>query len=296
MLVVATGALSEHAIPGAVQFAGREEDIESFGALLERAEAGRSTALALAVPGGVAWTLPLYELAFLTRTYLDGRQREDVAIALVTPEEAPLAVFGHRVSKAVSSLADDWRIAIHTGRYAVSHRAGRLRTRPGPTLTADEVVALPRLRGPALTGLPSDDEGFLPIDQHGCVRGVENVYAAGDATAFPVKQGGIAAQQADVAAEAVAALTGAAVDPQPFRPILRGLLLTGSTPTYLTNELRGGQGDSSVVAAEPQWWPPTKIAGRYLARYLATKAAAEPPDRPVRRLEIDDLEPYLGSA
>ena len=125
------------------------------------------------------------------------------------------------------------------------------------------------------------------------MRGVEDVYAVGDATAFPVKQGGIATQQADVAAEAVAALAGAAVEPQPFRPILRALLLTGRTPTYLTNELRGGQGDASVVASEPPWWPPTKIAGRYLGPYLATKAAAEPPELPVRRLETDDLEPYL---
>ena len=124
----------------------------------------------------------------------------------MTPEDAPLAALGHRASETVSSLADEWRIAIRTRRYPISHDAGQLETQPGPTLAADEAVALPRLRGPALDGLPSDAEGFLPTDEHARVRGVDDVNAVGDATTFPVKQGGIAAQQADVAAEAVAAL------------------------------------------------------------------------------------------
>ena len=293
VLVIATGAVGERAVPGALQFAGREADIAAFARLLDRAEEGGLSALALAVPGGVAWPLPVYELAFLTRTYLDRRGREEVAITLVTPEDAPLTQFGHRVSKAVASLADEWRIGVHTRRYPVAYGAGRLETQPGPTLAADEAVALPRLGGPSLGGLPSDAGGFLPTDEHARVRGVDDVYAIGDVTTFPVKQGGIAAQQADVAAEAVAAVAGAAGEPQPFRPVLRALLLTGSTPTYLTNELAGGHGDASMATAEPPWWPPTKIAGRYLGPYLATKAAAEPSKLPIRRLEIDDLEPYL---
>ena len=40
---------------------------------------------------------------------------------------------------------------------------------------------------------------------------MEGVYAAGDITTFPVKQGGIATQQADAAAEAIAAELGADV-------------------------------------------------------------------------------------
>ena len=125
------------------------------------------------------------------------------------------------------------------------------------------------------------------------MRGVEGVYAAGDISAFPVKQGGIAAQHADAVADMVASLAGAAVDPHPFRPTLRGLLLTGSTPTYLTKPLRDGEGDASVVTGEPQWWPPSKIAGRHLAPYLARRAAAKPRERPIHRLEVDDLELYL---
>ena len=43
--------------------------------------------------------------------------------------------------------------------------------------------------------------------------GVPDVFAAGDATAEPVKQGGLATQQADAAAEAIAAEAGAADRP-----------------------------------------------------------------------------------
>ena len=59
------------------------------------------------------------------------------------------------------------------------------------------------------------------------MRDLEDVFAAGDIANFPIKQGGLAAQQADAAAEAIAAEAGAQVDPQPFKPVLRGILLTG---------------------------------------------------------------------
>ena len=62
------------------------------------------------------------------------------------------------------------------------------------------------------------------MDEHGRVSGIEDVYAAGDATTFPIKQGGLAAQQAVAAAEAIVARHGTDLDPQPFRPVLRGML------------------------------------------------------------------------
>jgi hypothetical protein len=106
------------------------------------------------------------------------------------------------------------------------------------------------------------------VDEHSRVSGLADVYAAGDGTTFPVKQGGIATQQADAAAEAIAARVGAAVTPSPIRPTLRGRLLTGIAPIYLRAQI-AGTGDSFEVAANPLWWPPSKIAGRYLAPYLA---------------------------
>jgi sulfide:quinone oxidoreductase len=91
-------------------------------------------------------------------------------------------------------------------------------------------------------------------------------------TTFPVKQGGLAAQQAEAAATTIAALAGARVEPTPFRPVLRGWLLTGGEPLYLRTELRGGLGVTSTVSKQPLWWPPGKIFGRRLGPYLAERA------------------------
>jgi sulfide:quinone oxidoreductase len=134
--------------------------------------------------------------------------------------------------------------------------------------------------------VPSDVHGFIPVDAHGRVAGLNEVYAAGDITAFPLKQGGLAAQHADAVAEAIAADAGAAVTPRPFSPVLRGLLLTGGAPLYMRAEpqrlsrhatvaidepsrRRSDRGASSV-SSQALWWPPAKIAGRYLGPYLAT--------------------------
>ena len=86
---------------------------------------------------------------------------------------------------------------------------------------------------------------------------MDGVFAAGDATTFPIKQGGLAAQQADAVAEMVACAAGADIRPQPFRPILRGTLLTGAAARVFArghqrrcgrrlDDLDGGD----VVAAE----------------------------------------------
>jgi sulfide:quinone oxidoreductase len=129
-------------------------------------------------------------------------------------------------------------------------------------------VTLARLEGPAVVGLPPNPEGFLATDVHGRVEGVPDVYAAGDVTAFGVKQGGIACQQADAAAEHIAARAGAAVDPRPFSPVLRGMLLTEHWARFLRREAPDIVDHDSAVAGRALWWPPSKIAGRELASYL----------------------------
>jgi sulfide:quinone oxidoreductase len=103
---------------------------------------------------------------------------------------------------------------------------GELRCSPGKVkINADVVVTLPRMRGPALAGLPADEHGFIVVDDYGLVRGADNVYAAGDATTLQtVKHGEVAAQQARVAAESIAASVGVPLTPRPFRPTLHGIL------------------------------------------------------------------------
>jgi sulfide:quinone oxidoreductase len=176
-----------------------------------------------------------------------------------------LALFGERASEEVAELLRVAGIELHTGVVAERVEGRGLTTATG-TIETDRVVALPHLLGPRLRGFPSDAEGFIPTDRHGLVEGLENVYAAGDATTFPIKQGGLATQQADAAAEAIAARLDASVRPREFEPVLRGLLMTGAIARYLDAE--GG--------ARPALWAPnSKVFGRYLLPYLGGVTTAE---------------------
>ena len=280
VLLVACGAGPTAAVPGALTFRG-PADTEKIRGLLAEIVAGQVGRVAFVVPWGAVWSLPIYELALMTSAYLAERELDHVELVLVTPEEEPLQLFGRAGSEAVRELLEDRRIAVQTGSCPVELVDGELRLVPQGTIAAERVVALPRLRGPRIDGLPQTVEGFLPVDAHGQVRGLADIFAAGDVTNFPVKQGGIATQQADAAAEMIAANAGADIAPQPFRPVLRGLLLTGRQPRYLRHELTGGAGDVSSASPEPLWWPPAKIVGRYLAPFLGAFAGVEsPPEAP----------------
>jgi sulfide:quinone oxidoreductase len=145
--------------------------------------------------------------------------------------------------------------------------------------------------------VPHDRAGFVPTDEHGRVTGIDSVYAAGDLTQFPIKQGGIAAQQADAAAETMAAVAGAPIEPARFRPVLRGLLLTGIFPRYLRSEV--GK-DVSTVDVEPLWWPPAKIVGRHLAPFLAKRlglSETPPPGALEGAVTVEvELDPHHAGA
>jgi sulfide:quinone oxidoreductase len=269
-LLVAVGAQPRGAVPNALTFTGPESG-RALSELLEQAVEGHVRRIVFAVPAGVTWPLPAYELALLTKSFLVDRYTRGVDIAIVTPEERPLALFGRRASDDVAELLELREIAFHGCMTPVRFDDGSLRVAPGERIVADRVVALPRLEGPRLTGLPFDRDGFIPVDEYCRVGSEVDVYAAGDATRFPLKQGGIAAQQADVAAAVIASRVGAAAAPRPFRPVLRGLLLTGMTPRFLRSEPGTAE---SLADTQALWAPPAKIVGRYLSPFLADKLGA----------------------
>jgi sulfide:quinone oxidoreductase len=285
LLVVAVGAVMKDALPGALSFRGRE-DVPALRGMLDELSDGTAGSIALTLPSGTMWSLPIYELALLASSHLRDRGAADVEIHLVTPETAPLELFGPQTSRAISPLLAARGIELHTMSLAVRVEGRSIVLAGGGRVYADRVVTLPRLEGPHLRGLPQDAQGFIPVDSHGRVRDAPDVFAAGDATAFPLKQGGLAAQQADAVAELIAAEAGVALQPRPFSPVLRGLLLTGGAPLYLRAEpqrlppassvaidarpLRHTDRSASAAAGQALWWPPAKIAGRYLAPFLAT--------------------------
>jgi sulfide:quinone oxidoreductase len=255
-LLVAIGARPFAAVPGALTFRG-PADTDELTALLAEIVTGDVRRVAFAAPARVTWLLPLYELALLTASHARTHGVGDLEVTVVTPETEPLALYGRRASVEVGRALELHGIELRTRVSPLEHRDGVLRLAPLGALDVERVVALPRLHGPALEGVPTTAGGFIPIDDQARVRGLEHVYAAGDAVDFPVKHGGIASLLADAAAASIAAELGAPVEARPFHPVLEGVLLGADGLQTLPPRPQAGRE------------PPEKIAARYLAPFLA---------------------------
>ncbi|HEY7829618.1 MAG TPA: FAD-dependent oxidoreductase [Solirubrobacteraceae bacterium] len=267
VLVLALGASIDKRYKHALTIDDRDLD-ETMRGLIQDIEGGYLHKLAFVAGGRMAWPLPLYELALMTagRAYDMGI---DLQTTIVTPESSPLAIFGQSASSAVGAMLARANIATVNSAYAEVPSAREVVINPGDRrLEVDRVVALPELFGPEVHGIPLGEHGFIRVDPYCRVPDVEHIYAAGDATDFPIKHGGVGSQQADVVARSIAALAGASVTPDRFNPTIHGMLLTDGKPAYLTAHLTGGHGFSSEISDTPTWSPPSKIAAKYLAPYL----------------------------
>jgi sulfide:quinone oxidoreductase len=267
-LVVAIGARPEPAFERVITFRGLQ-DAEAMHGLIQDVEGGYANSIAFVVPPGVTWPLPLYELALMAaeRAYSVNR---DIELTLITPEDEPLGVFGREAAESVARSLADARITVVPGATVREVVNGEVVADSGEVLArAQRVVALPRLEGPGVQGLAADAHGFVPVDEEGRVSGTDSVFAAGDGTTSRIKQGGIAAQQADAVARAIARRAGVDVEARPFRPVLRAQLLTGSRSKYLRRAVGGDEADDASQASdETLWWPPTKVAAPFLSPYL----------------------------
>jgi len=272
LLLVAIGAGTAPQLPGAITFRG-STDSPAVRRLLDDAAARLRPRIAFAVGSGTSWPLPLYELALLTATELRTRGAR-CEISLVTPEAAPLELFGLRASELVTELLADRDVTVVANAEPLSALDGALELADGRVIDVDRVVALPRVTGRFVEGVPGDAAGFIPVDGHGRVDGLDAVFAAGDITTFPFKQGGLATQQADAAAEAMLADLGLAIEPRAFTPVLQGVLYTGGDPAYLRAPVGDPAGSGSDPRSYSLWWPPSKIAGRFLSSYLTVRAGA----------------------
>jgi sulfide:quinone oxidoreductase len=238
-LVLALGARTLPVFDDAVHV-GDEEGARGLAAIQREIQEGTVGRVAFVVPARAGWTLPLYEAALLT-----ANGPGPVSVSLHTPEASPLEHFGRHASAAVAEalLAAGVRF-VGDGKPFDPH-------------SVDRVVSAPLVRGPQMPGVPATGlYGLIPVDRHARVTDLPDAFAIGDATDYPVKQAAIACQQADAAAECVAARCGLDIVPVPFEPELRATLLTGAGDPILLN---GGQG-------------PGKLPGRHLGPYLAGRA------------------------
>jgi sulfide:quinone oxidoreductase len=276
-LVLAVGAFPYPAYEHGLCFK-RAHDSQAFGAVVDDLRSGRAERIAIVVPPGCTWTLPAYELALMIAALATPSQ-----LTLVTPEIEPLSVFGAPAAEWVRSALAAAGVDLLAGVRATVPNPTTVGLSPGASLACDRVVHLPRLSGPNCPGVPCDSDGFVLVDEAFRARDDDDVFAVGDATAGPYKQGGLAAQQADVVAEQIAWELGAEHPPRPYRPVMRGLVRTADGPRYLRAD-PPGEPTSAEVSDECLWWPASKVAARWLTPWLAARDVERPPPPTVRKL------------
>jgi sulfide:quinone oxidoreductase len=266
-LVVSVGSRGVPAVADAITF--RPSAAEGLQRVVSDLEAGVIEHVAFVVPPGSGWALPVYELALMTATRARAAGVQGPGtVTIVTPEPAPLGVLRGPASDAVARRLEARGVRVLAGRTVAAYREGTLELAPdGPVVAADRVVALPVLTGPGVEGLPLR-RGFIAVDAGFAVLGAPGAWAIGDAADYPVKQGGLAAQQADTVAASVARAAGATVPPHPFAGRIRATLWTGEAPLYLSVDLRDGEPVASDASERARWWPTDKVAGTHIAPFL----------------------------
>jgi len=267
-LLLAVGARTEVPYEHVTVFDDAHADA-TYRGLVQDAEEGYTRSVALLLPEGPAWPLPIYELALMTAERAVSMGMEGIGVHIVTAEPEPLSAFGHGASEAVSELLESARVVVHLASRAEVPAARKLKVQPeGRELEPGRIVAMPRLVGPRIRAVPADHDGFIPIDELCRVRGLEpRVFAAGDAANLQIKHGGLGAQMADIAADGIAALAGADVEVRPLRPVLRGVLYTGAEPLYLTARSDDGRVESEVSRDRP-WPADEKVVAEELGPFL----------------------------
>ncbi len=268
-LLLAIGGRELPAPEHALVFTGRDAE-HSYGEVLAAVDRDEIGSLAFVLPAGPTWPLPLYELALLTARHAREGNRQ-LEMAFVTADQQPLQAFGGGAGEVMTRLLAQAGIALHTASRADVAGPGHLILRPsGRELRPDRIVTVPAITGPNIRGIPGFAvDRFLHVDEFCRVRDTGGrIFAAGDATDLPVKQGGVGAQQADTAAAGIAHLSGAAAAPPPLRPVIRATLVTGGEPLYLAAHLIAGQGWQSQIFAEPPWPPDEKVVAAELGPYL----------------------------
>jgi sulfide:quinone oxidoreductase len=247
-------------------------DSEDYGGLLRDIEEGYTKRLAIVVPLGAVWPLPAYELALMTAGEARSMGHDDVQVTIVTPEPGPLSLFGEEASAAVSEELRAAGVQLRTSVVARAEHGGLLLEPGGERLDVQRVFAVPRVLGPGIEGIPSDEEGFIRAGDDARVESCERTWAAGDGVVSPVKFGGLATHQARRAASAIARLAGIQDAPDPGEAVLHGRLLVGGRSRRLR-----GRGDAEGA---PLWWPQGKVAGEHLPRWLAEHGVAPPASHP----------------
>lgn len=263
--ILATGTRFEPLLPAPAISFGAPGSIERVKEVLAQIDSGGVRAVAFAAPEGPSYRLPLYELALMTadRARAAG---QPVALGVVTPEAAPLEAFGSDNSDLVARLCVQAGISLVCGEAIAGFDGEQVAFRSGGQHPADQLIAMPRLVPRAPEGVPTGADGFVPTQAAQLITGTTNIYAVGDMTDFPVKQGGLASAQARAAVSAIEARLGSRPEAEEFDGEIGGVLLGADGRVSLRARVTRDGAESLAVGQTSE--PLKKIDSEYLSRRL----------------------------
>jgi NADH dehydrogenase FAD-containing subunit len=286
-LVIATGSgMRPQEIPGLAEYA---ETIwtpidmlrlrGAFSNLLADTKAGKRRQVLFLIPPNNKCAGPLYEMVFMLDTWLRRQHvREQVDIAWSTYEAGYIQAFGPRLNEVVTKEFERRGILGYKGYTVEKVEEKGVSYHNGGSLPYDLLISFPPyVASTAFPGLPSDDRGFLATDLASRqVIGHPEIYVAGDAGDFPVKQAFLAFLQADaVAAHVAAEILGTPVELD-FEPNSMCVMeqfdkaTFAQVPLQLTGnperpvEVRPDANGAYRVGSSLLWRPGKKLLGVYL--------------------------------
>jgi sulfide:quinone oxidoreductase len=215
-LVIATGAgMRPQEIPGLEQHALTPWTVDEMLRLrsglermIEKARNGAFQRLLFVVPPNNKCSGPLYELVMMIDTWLRQQAvRPKVDIVWSTFEESYIQAFGPRLNTVVADEFEERGINGFRGYVVTGIEPGRVHYQNGEIQEFDLLLSFPPyIAKERFIDLPSDDRGFIQVDPDSRrVKGVDNVFAAGDAADFPIKQAFLALLQGDAVGEHIGA-------------------------------------------------------------------------------------------
>lgn len=286
-LIVATGAGMRPAeVPGLSEFAQTiwtpEEMLrlrEALQKLRMDLEDGATRTVLFLVPPHNKCSGPLYELVFMVDTWLRRlRLRGRARILWTTYEQSFIQAFGPRLHEVVESEFARRGITGYT-RWVVDRvEAKSVVYQNGERVDYDLLIAFPPyVAAVQYPTLPTDERGFLHTElSTRRVVGLDNVYAVGDTSDFPVKQAFLAFLQADAVAEHISRrVSGQPVDGA-FEPVSMCVMemldkaTFAQVPLQVTGDptlpvvVRPEAGSMYRVGTSPVWRLGRKLLGLYL--------------------------------
>lgn len=242
-LVIATGAKARiEEIPGLAEHGhllGAAADMVRLRAgldkLIEQAGRGRDQQIVLALPPDAPYVTPLYEMALMIEHHLrEARVRERVSITFATCEMSLIESFGPLLHDLMLERFAERGIACETGVVLEKVEAGAAHFSNRAALPYDLLLASPPAGASVLfPALPAGPGGYLTTKlATRRVDGLDEVFAAGDTSDFPVKQAFLALLQADAIAEGIAADVQGRLPRFVFEPVSKFVLEEFDTGLY----------------------------------------------------------------